>query len=172
MEIFVFGRQAFANQTAAIRFPARQTLEASESIARLHQLDPQNVLFLQQNPIAIDAGAFHNDVVAVGNLNVLLYHAAAFADVNGAARQIRGWFENAGCQPYLIEVPDSQIPLADAVCSYLFNSQLVQLPDQTVALIAPVEFAEKIPALANFSTNCQPGIRRSGKCITSMFAKA
>lgn len=142
LEIFVFGRQAFANQTAAVRFPARQTFEASESIARLHELNPHNVLFLQQNPLAIDAGAFHNDVVAVGNLNVLLYHAAAFADPGNAARQIRGWFEKAGCQPYLIEVPDSQVPLADAISSYLFNSQLVQLPDQTMALIAPTESRE------------------------------
>ncbi len=92
--------------------------------------------------MAIDAGAFHNDVVAVGNLNVFLYHSAAFADPGGVARQIRDWFEKAGCQPYLIEVPDSQVPLADAISSYLFNSQLVQLPNQTMALIAPTECRE------------------------------
>ena len=80
LEIFVFGRRALGDQTAPARFPARQALEASESVARLHQLEPRNALFFQQNPMAIDAGAFHNDVVAVGNLNVLLYHASAFAD--------------------------------------------------------------------------------------------
>jgi len=95
------------------------------------------MLFVQQNPIAIEAGAFHNDVVAVGNLNVLLYHAAAFSDSEDTVHQIRSWFEASGGSCYLIETPDSQVPLADAVSSYLFNSQLVQLPDQTMALVAP-----------------------------------
>jgi succinylarginine dihydrolase len=139
LEIFVFGRRAFADRTGPARFPARQTLEASQSVARLHQLEPKNVLFLQQNPLVIEAGAFHNDVVAVGNLNVLLLHAAAFADPGDAAGQIRDWFERSGCALYLIEVQQSQVPLADAVSSYLFNGQLVQLPDRTMALIAPVE---------------------------------
>ena len=76
LEIFVFGRRNLAtSDITPARFPVRQSFEASESIARLHQLDPKNTLFFQQNPDAIDAGAFHNDVVAVGNLNVLLYHA-------------------------------------------------------------------------------------------------
>ncbi|MGD0464574.1 MAG: N-succinylarginine dihydrolase [Tepidisphaeraceae bacterium] len=139
LEIFIFGCRAFAHHTSPGSFPARQSLEASQSVARLHQLEPQNVLFLQQNPLAVEAGAFHNDVVAVGNLNVLLHHAGAFADPGGAARQIRAWFETTGCSLNLIEVQDSQVPLADAVSSYLFNSQLVQLPDQTMALVAPVE---------------------------------
>ncbi len=139
LEVFVFGRRAFDHNASPGHFPARQTLEASEAITRLHQLDPKNTLFLQQNPAAIQAGAFHNDVVAVGNLNVLLYHTAAFADPVNANQQIRDWFGKSGSSPYLIEVSDSLIPLADAVSTYLFNSQLVQLPDQTMALIAPAE---------------------------------
>lgn len=145
LEIFVFGRRASAdNANIPARFPARQSLEASESVARLHELDPENVLFLQQSPRAIDAGAFHNDVVAVANLSVLLYHASAFADFNAAA--VRGWFENAGC--HLIEVSESQVPLRDAISSYLFNSQLVSLPDETMALIAPAEAKENPRAKA------------------------
>jgi succinylarginine dihydrolase len=139
LEMFVFGRRAFGHDMNVRRFPARQTFEASQAVARLHQLEPRNVLFVQQNPIAIEAGAFHNDVVAVGNLNVLLYHASAFSDSEDALHQIRSWFEASGGSCYLIEALDSQVPLADAVSSYLFNSQLVQLPDQTMALIAPVE---------------------------------
>jgi succinylarginine dihydrolase len=149
VEIFAFGRRAFAgNPSAPARFPARQTLEASESIARLHGLDPDHVLFLQQNPRAIDAGAFHNDVVAVGNLNVLLYHASAFAE--GEPERIRSRLEKDEwplifsrgkdeCPLIFIEVAESRVPLADAVSSYLFNSQLVSLPDDTMALIAPTE---------------------------------
>jgi len=103
LEIFVFGREAATNSAAPTRFPARQTLEASQALARLHQLDSQHMLFLQQNPAAIDAGAFHNDVVAVGNLNVMLHHVSAYAD-RGELNKIRKWFERAECEPYLIEV--------------------------------------------------------------------
>jgi succinylarginine dihydrolase len=136
LEIFVFGRRAAGNDDATpARFPLRQSCEASESIARLHQLDLKATLFFQQNPEAIAAGAFHNDVVAVGNLNVLLYHARAFREK--IADPIREWFKNNAC--HLIEVPESEVPLTDAVSSYLFNSQIVSLPDQTMALIAPTE---------------------------------
>jgi succinylarginine dihydrolase len=136
LEIFVFGRRASGKEGATpARFPVRQSLEASEAIARLHQLDPKNTLFFQQNPEAIDAGAFHNDVVAVGNLNVLLYHARAFRE--RIADPVRAWFKRDAC--HLLEVSELEIPLADAVSSYLFNSQIISLPDQTMALIAPTE---------------------------------
>jgi succinylarginine dihydrolase len=39
-------------------------------------------------------------------------------------------------------VKEKQIPLADAISSYVFNSQLVTLPDGSDALIAPVESRE------------------------------
>jgi succinylarginine dihydrolase len=136
LEIFVFGRRGSGNVGPALtRFPARQSLEASEAVARLHQLDPQNTLFSQQNPQAIDAGAFHNDVVAVANLNVLLYHARAFAEP--IADAVRAWFKNRDV--YLIEVRETEVSLSDGVSSYLFNSQIVSLPDQSMALISPIE---------------------------------
>ncbi len=143
IEFFVYGRRAFAdNQNLPLKFPARQTREASEAIARLHQLDGARTVFGQQNPAAVDAGAFHNDVVAVGNLNVLLYHESAFADPQTVAA-IRSSFETlTGSNPAFIEVPSKQLPLADAVQSYLFNSQLVQLPDKTMAMICPIECRE------------------------------
>lgn len=141
LEIFVHGRRAFGLDNAApARFMARQTLEASQAVARLHQLDARNLLFFRQNPAAIDAGAFHNDVVTVGNENVLLFHASAFTDSAKAVERIRQWFDSAGQgTPHLIEADESQVPLDDAIASYLFNSQLVTLADQTMALIAPME---------------------------------
>ena len=39
------------------RFPARQTYESSQALARLHKLDPAQVLLPQQAPEGIDAGA-------------------------------------------------------------------------------------------------------------------
>jgi succinylarginine dihydrolase len=101
----------------------------------LHQLNVKDTKFVQQNAEAIDAGAFHNDVVSVGNGNVFLFHERAFRET--ISPQIRDWFGER--EHYLIEVLDERISLADAVSSYLFNSQIVSLPDGTMAVIAPIE---------------------------------
>jgi succinylarginine dihydrolase len=131
VELFVYGRTA--TQAAGSRFPARQTQEACAAIARLHQLDPAQVRFLRQNPPAIDAGAFHNDVVAVANLNVLLYHESAWL----ASESITETFAPLS---HPIKVKEIEVPLADAITSYLFNSQLVGTESMT--LIAPLEAKE------------------------------
>src|SRR5665213_893972 len=141
IQIFAYGRSS--TESATIRpkkFPARQTLQASSAIARLHQLDHGATLFIRQNPAAIDNGVFHNDVVAVGNENVLLWHALAFADRTAGRLEIESAYrQRAARDPILIEVSEQQVPLADAVQSYLFNSQLVSLPDNSMALICPAE---------------------------------
>lgn len=76
--MFVYGRQEFDGEIALTRYPARQTREASEAIARLHQLDQKHTVFVQQNPAVVDQGVFHNDVIAVSNQNVLLHHQQVF----------------------------------------------------------------------------------------------
>ena len=143
LEIFTYGRSASGDLPAPKNFPARQSLEASATVARLHQVDARRVIFVQQNPAAIDAGAFHNDVVAVGSLNVLLYHQSAYTDARAFAAEVTTKFASlAGADPILIEVSESEVPLADAISSYLFNSQLVSLPDGSMALICPTECRE------------------------------
>ena len=62
------------------RFPARQRKRASEAIARGHLLDPEKTVFIEQSKAALDAGAFHNDVVGVANGTVLFLHEQSFAD--------------------------------------------------------------------------------------------
>jgi succinylarginine dihydrolase len=144
IEIFTYGRAA-SDTTAGMpaRFPARQAREASQAIARLHGLDPARTFFVQQDPAAIDAGAFHNDVVAVGNEHVLFCHERAFAHQQRTLDEVRRTFAaNCGRELDVIEVAEAVVPLADAVSSYLFNSQLVTLPDGTMALIAPIESRE------------------------------
>jgi len=141
VELFVYGRLGPGEGTVTIprRFPARQTLEASRAIVRLHGLDAKGVVYAQQHPDAIDAGVFHNDVIAVGNGRVLLAHELAFADRDdtldnlGKACQARG-FELAH-----VEVSVDDVPLELAVKRYLFNSQLVTLRDGGMALIAPTD---------------------------------
>lgn len=139
VEVFVYGRNAGAPRTS---FPARQTLEACHAIARRHTLAPERTVFGLQASRAIDAGAFHNDVVAVAHDHVLFHHEEAFEDKTALFAEIRakskGLFE-----PVFVEVPAAQVSLADAVSSYLFNSQLLRLPgDEALTLIAPTESRE------------------------------
>ena len=138
VEVFVYG-------VGGGPFPARQHLEASKAIARLHRLDPARTIFAAQSDEAIAAGAFHNDVVAVANGPVLFAHEKAFADRNALVDQLSTnvpGFE-------LVEVADAQVSLADAIRSYLFNSQLVTLPDGTMTLVAPTECRDT-PAVAGW----------------------
>ena len=144
IEIFVYGRVAAKSGDGASNFPARQTLEASAALARLHRLDPAATIFARQDPRAIDAGAFHNDVVAVGNCNVLLYHELAYSNSAHLMEEVDRKF-GARCAGslYLIRVPEAEVSLKEAIETYLFNSQLVNLPDGTMSLIAPTECQER-----------------------------
>ena len=148
IELFVYGRAA-ATPTRGHR-PARQSLAASQAVARLHGLAADRTVFLQQSTAAIDAGVFHNDVIAVGNENLLLVHEQAYADGPKAIVAVRDCYR-AGCDDELtvIEVSEREIPLAVAVESYLFNSQLVSLPAGGMALICPAECREH-PAVSRW----------------------
>ncbi len=150
IEIFVYGRSTDdATARTPKKFPARQTLVASSAVARVHQLSPQRTVFIQQNPDAIDAGVFHNDVIAIGNQNVLLYHEHAFVDTPSAIKRIRQVYRQyCGDDLITIEVGASEVSLEDTVASYLFNSQLVTLPDGTMSLICAGECLELEPSRA------------------------
>nr|WP_295370961.1 N-succinylarginine dihydrolase [uncultured Sphingosinicella sp.] len=131
VEIFVFGKRGGT-------FPARQHIEASRAVARFHQLDPDRILFAAQAEEAIAAGAFHNDVVAVANENVLFAHEKAFedrAELYTALRRLVPEVE-------IVEVPTNAVSLDDAIKSYLFNAQLVTLPEGGMGLILPEEARE------------------------------
>lgn len=140
LELFVYGKGG-ADEPAPQRYPARQTRAACEAIARLHGLDPARTLHHRQNPAVIDQGVFHNDVIAVGNREVLLYHEQAFAD----AAALRDWVTARWCgerKPVFIEVPEARMSVADAVASYVFNSQLVCPPGGGMRLILAQESQE------------------------------
>jgi succinylarginine dihydrolase len=138
VEIFVYGRKASEFKTG---FPARQTLEACHAIARRHTLDTARVVFAKQAPEAINAGAFHNDVVAVAHEHVLFHHEEAFADKAALYADVRA--KARGFEPVFVEVPTARVGLDDAVTSYLFNSQLLRLPGaKSLTLIAPTEVRE------------------------------
>ncbi|WP_417458148.1 N-succinylarginine dihydrolase [Kordiimonas sp.] len=138
--LFVFGRGAFEN-ASDLTYPGRQTLEASRAVARQHGLRDKKTLFVRQNPVAINAGAFHNDVVAVSNRDVFFYHEDAFVDPDTLERDITAAMGEVPVR--FVRVPRAAVPLADAVKSYLFNSQLISTPDRNgMTLILPSEVAE------------------------------
>lgn len=143
VEFFVYGRVEFdPSAPAPKKYPARQTLEASQAIARLHGLDPARTVFASQNPDVIDQGVFHNDVIAVGNGNVLFYHEQAFADEGGTLDALRRALAVAGTELHPVRVASSQVAVGDAVASYLFNSQLLSKADGRMALVVPHECRE------------------------------
>jgi succinylarginine dihydrolase len=131
VEVFVYGQRGGA-------FPVRQHVEASRAIARFHRLDPDRSLFVCQSEQAIAAGAFHNDVVAVANENVLFTHEQAFEDRPSFYAELRRLVPEVE----IVEVPAAAVTLQDAISSYLFNAQLVTLPAGGMALILPEEARE------------------------------
>ncbi|MBA3817125.1 MAG: N-succinylarginine dihydrolase [Parachlamydiaceae bacterium] len=147
VQLFVFGYHAFrSNPLASKLFPARQSSEASSAIARLHRLFPERTLFVQQNPDAIDTGAFHNDVVSVANDNFFLFHEKAFIGKDALIEEIR---RNVAinCEIDMIfnEVKENEIPLKEAINSYFFNSQIITLPTGEMCMLAPIECQESEP---------------------------
>ncbi|MBL9026790.1 MAG: N-succinylarginine dihydrolase [Myxococcales bacterium] len=137
IHLFGWGRVALGPDDAGpTRYPARQTKESSEALARLLALRPGAAIFARQHPAGIDAGAFHTDVVAVGHRHVFLAHELAFADGEAVRREISTRSGGAVAQVWATEV---ELPIADAVAAYPFNSQIVTTPNDEMVIVAPKE---------------------------------
>jgi len=132
------GVEIFVHGVAGGSFPVRQHAEAGRVIARAHGLDPERTLHVAQSEAAIAAGAFHNDVVAVADGMTLFAHEQAFADPASFYADLRTLLPEV----QIVEVPARAVPLGDAITSYLFNAQLVTLPEGGQALILPAEARE------------------------------
>ena len=135
VNLLVWGREAF--EPWADAFPARQTREASDAVARRH--GASGVVLARQSKAAIAGGTFHNDVVCVGAREALFFHDLAFEDAAGTKAAIRAAAADR-FEPVFVEVSSANLPLADAISSYLFNSMLVQIPGEArLTLICPTE---------------------------------
>jgi succinylarginine dihydrolase len=141
VQLFVFGkmvewRGALAPNPA--KYPARQSLDASEAISKMHRLYPGHAVFAYQNPKAIDAGAFHNDIVSTGNQNLFLIHELAFWEQPKILKLLKKKVEDiCDTELLIVEVKESELPLQDAIASFVFNSQIITLADGSMDLIAP-----------------------------------
>jgi succinylarginine dihydrolase len=141
VELFVYGQEATSPAAPKPKkYPARQTIEASQAIARLHGLSEDNTVYISQNPDVIDQGVFHNDVIAVGNQNVLFYHQQAFLNTQNKLDEIQRKFGSSDV--HFIEVPTSKVSIQDAVKTYLFNTQIITLPSGEMTIIAPTNCQE------------------------------
>lgn len=135
IQLFVYGREEGGGGRVPARYPARQTREASQAVARQHLLDPGRTFFARQDPAVIDQGVFHNDVIAVSNQQVLFCHQRAFLDQAGLFARLREKLPTF--TP--IVVPEDRVSVADAVATYLFNSQLLSKANGKMLLVLPEE---------------------------------
>lgn len=140
MHLFAWGRSTWRPVKGPDRYPARQTLEASHAVARLHQLHPDACLFPQQSPSGIDGGAFHTDVLAVGNDGFLMLHEEAFVAAEALLQTLRA---RLGEQLRCVVASSRELPVAEAVLAYPFNSQVLTRPDGTMCIVAPIESRQR-----------------------------
>lgn len=157
IQVFVYGQQQLGGTVAPKKFPARQTREASEAIARLHGLHADRIVFIQQNPEVIDQGVFHNDVIAVSNQQVLFHHQQAFLNQSQALAEIREKMAVIGQDFVAIEVPEQRVTVQDAVSTYLFNSQILTRPDGAMTLVVPEESRQNASVWAYLTDLLQMG---------------
>jgi len=138
LEVFVYGA-AERNIKKPVKFPARQQCEASEAIARSHRLLEDRFIMLQQSPEVIDAGVFHNDVIAMNTTRLMIAHEDAFVDKEKFIAKM----QRSGIEDFsYIEIAAAALPVVEAVKSYIFNSQLLSLPDGGFVILAPGECEE------------------------------
>jgi succinylarginine dihydrolase len=143
VEFFAYGRSTDESGSPQ-NYPARQAKAASEAVVRRHGLDNDRVVLARQSPVAIDAGVFHNDVIAVANESLLLCHEQAFVDQENVLTEVRDKFP----QVEIFQVSADELSIESAVATYLFNSQLLTLPDASTLLLCPADCKVNEPAHA------------------------
>ena len=154
IHLFVYGHNPEEEgENKPKKYPARQSLQASQAIARKHKIFEKQVLFAKQNAYAIDAGVFHNDVISMAHLNYFFYHEKAFDNSKKLLEDLnKKMIDYCDTSLKAIVVTDEEVPLQDAVNSYIFNSQIITLPDGSMTLIAPSECLE-IESTKQFLSN-------------------
>jgi succinylarginine dihydrolase len=143
--VHLFGWGKGSSELAPAKYPARQSFPASAALARLHGIEAKSLLW-QQSPAGIDAGAFHSDVLAVGNDGLLLLHEHAFVDTERLLSELRA---RLGHGFTTLVASEAELPVSEAVQAYPFNSQLLTLPGGKMTILAPRE-AEQSPGARAF----------------------
>ena len=149
LQFFVYGKNDFntaKSRTAKPVLLARQDGNASSAIVKTHGLKIESAM-IPQSIVAINAGVFHNDVICIGHQDILIVHELAFADFKLHVELIEQLFKmQCGGKLRVVIAREDNLTLFDAVQSYIFNSQIVTLPDGSKAMIAPTECINVGPA--------------------------
>lgn len=138
IHLFAWGRGAYA-RAASARFPARQTIEASQAQVRLLALDPSRVMYPQQHPDGIDAGAPHADVLAVAHGSLLLVHELAFREFDGVIGELR---RRLGSALSVAVARSAELPVQDAVATSVFGAQFYARAGGSVGMLVAAEARE------------------------------
>ena len=114
------------------------------SLLKDYQVYPglQRAILARQDPVAIAAGAFHNDVVAVSHHHHLFCHEQAFLDQANVLAQLQDKMSDQPLQ--ILQVKAADIPLDVAISTYLFNSQIVTAGDGSTCMILPAECEDNV----------------------------
>ena len=135
IHVFVYGP---SNELHSTRFIARQSELAARRVAGLLQLRDEECVFVQQSARAINAGVFHNDVIAMSNGNMMIYHEHAFENSDHVVETIQHRFNAKTSEAFAgIRVSESELSLEEAVRTYLFNSQLLSVDSRAMEMISP-----------------------------------
>ena len=71
---------------------------------------------------------------------MLLYHEQAYLNTDAFVEEVRSKF--TGEQLHFLKVTTEQVAIKEAVNTYLFNTQIVTLNDNSMAIIAPMHCRE------------------------------
>jgi succinylarginine dihydrolase len=141
LHLFAWGRRGNESNSVTQRYPARQAVEASQAVARLNGLRDAGLLFWQQAPSGIDAGAFHSDVLAVSHENFLMLHEQAFVHHQELLSTLT---TRLGSEFEFVVASEQELPVTEAVAAYPFNSQIVKLPSGELVIVAPTETQQSV----------------------------
>lgn len=128
IEIFVSGDDA-EGMVSTRRFMIRQTWATGKAIGRSHRLNAAHTFHLQQSSKAIDAGAFHNDVISTAHEHLWFLHEDAFEHgLSGLEEIEKAFWQQTGTRLKMVVVGSGELSIQAAVQTYVFNSQIVTLP--------------------------------------------
>ncbi len=122
VDFFVYGQDMSGTgmRTGPRKYTARQARFAQYRIAENHGLHLDRCVFAQQAPDMIDAGVFHNDVIATGQGNFLFYYQGAFEEEERILSALSDKLEG---ELKVLCVTPEELSLSQVVETYLFNSQ-------------------------------------------------
>jgi succinylarginine dihydrolase len=148
VSLFVYGKGR--DEQSETQYPCRQSKEAYFELIQSHKLSLERIVFAKQHNKAIDHGVFHNDVISVGYKNIFLCHEYAFEDQDTVLNTLKETFNNVTNEIVNVHViEDTCISIEDCVKSYLFNSQIVETPNDGLIMIAPKN-CEEMPQIKDY----------------------